>query len=259
MKMAFEFIGNATNSVLSPLLTLHPFLAIALVALVLSILITVIYKYTTNQKELKQLKEETTQLQKDMKAAKNDLPRMTELNQKLLEITGKQMKHTLRSYIFTFLPVILIFGWLQGHMAYTQILPGQEFTTTAVFDAGTAPGNITLSAPGLDLLSPAMQQANGQQASWKLKGELGEYTLEYTYGKEIYLRDVIISEKWEYANAAPNKGIPKESNIKSITVDLKPIHPFGFSIFGWQPGWFATYFILTMLLTFPLRKALKVY
>ncbi|MFH1181848.1 MAG: EMC3/TMCO1 family protein [Candidatus Woesearchaeota archaeon] len=257
--MVFESIGNAMDFALSPLLSLPPFWAIMVVALVLSILITIIYKYTTNQKELKNIREETKTIQNEMKAAKGDMQKMTELNQRLLKMTSQQMKHTLKSYIFTFLPVILIFGWLQGHIAYYPIMPSEQFTTTVVFKEGASAENITLSAPGLEMLSPAAQEISDNKVVWKLKGDAGGYSLEYTYGKEIYLRDVIISKEWKYANAAPNKGIPKESSVNSITVNLKPVHPFGFSIFGWQPGWFATYFILTMLFTFPLRKVLKVY
>jgi uncharacterized membrane protein (DUF106 family) len=256
--MVFEFVGNAVDVALSPLLRMPPFWAIAIVSLLLSILITVIYKFTTNQKALKSIKDETKAIQADMKTAQGDMQKMTELNQRLLKITGDQMKHTLRSYIFTFLPVILIFGWLQMHMVYYPIMPGEQFTTTAMFKAGTAAENITLSAPGLEMLSPATQAA-GSSVVWNLKGDAGSYKLEYSLGKEIYQRDVIITKEWKYASAAPTKGIPQESSLSGITVDLKTIHPFGFSVFGWQPGWFATYFILTMLITFPLRKVLNVY
>jgi uncharacterized membrane protein (DUF106 family) len=253
----FEAIGNAVNSALAPLLSLHPFWAIAIVALALSILITLIYKYTTNQKELKNIREETKVIQNEMKAAKGDMQKMTELNQKLLGITSKQMKHTLRSYIFTFLPVILIFGWLQGHMAYAPIMPGEQFTTTVLFKSTTAE-NITLSAPGLDMLSPATQEISDAQAVWKLKGDAGEYSLEYTYGKEVYARNVIITTEWKYVNTVPNNGISKESNVKSIAVNLKEVKPLNF-LFGLQLNWFWTYFILTIIMTFPLRKFLKVY
>jgi uncharacterized membrane protein (DUF106 family) len=255
--MVFEFIGNSLDFMLSPLLNMPPFWAIAIIAFILSVLITVIYKFTTNQKELKVLKEETKTLQTEIKQAQGDVQKMTDLNQKLLANTGKQLKHTFRSYIFTFLPVILIFGWMQGHIAYYPIMPDQTFTTTAVFK-DTAEGNITLSAPDLQLLSQPSQESTGT-VTWKLKGSAGSYNLEYSYGKEIFQRKVIISTEWKYTNQAPTSGIQRGSDITSINVNLDPVRPFGFSLFGWQPGWFATYFILTMLFTFPIRKVLKVY
>lgn len=253
----FQPVVNVINVGLSPLLTLPPFWAVFIVALGISIFITIIYKYTTNQKALKTIREETNSIRKEMKDAKGDMPKLTELNHKLLKLSSQQMKYTLRSYIFTFLPIILIFGWLQGHLAYYSIMPGEQFTTTVLFKEEA--DNITLSATGLELLSPATQESTDKQVVWKLKGDAGEYMLEYSFGKEIFQRDVIITEDWKYANAAPNKGIPKESTVKSITVNLKPLRPLGINIFGWHPGWFATYFMLTMLFTFPLRKVLKVY
>jgi uncharacterized membrane protein (DUF106 family) len=257
--MALGSIVNVLDFALTPLLKLPPFWAIAVISLILSLVITIIYKYVTNQKELKRLREETKTLQTDMKAAQGDMQKMTALNQRLLSNTSEQMKHTFKSYIFTFIPAILILGWLQAHMVYYPILPGESFTTTMIFKEGAALGNVTLNATGLEMISPATQEISNNQVVWKLSGNAGTYALEYTYGKEAYERTVIISKEWKYANEAPNKGITQTSSAAKLTVDLKQIKPLIIPIVGWQFNWFWTYFILTMLFTFPIRKVLNVY
>ena len=56
------------------------------------------------------------------------------------------------------------------------------------------------------------------------------------------------------------KGIKKSSTIDMITVDLKPLQPFGdFSLLGWKPGWLATYIIFSLAASILVRKWLKVY
>jgi len=50
------------------------------VSLILTGLITIIYKYTTNQERLKELKKEVKDLQKDRKLLKGDQQKLMELN-----------------------------------------------------------------------------------------------------------------------------------------------------------------------------------
>ncbi|MBN2454639.1 DUF106 domain-containing protein, partial [Candidatus Woesearchaeota archaeon] len=269
--MAFEFINNAVDPVFSYVLGAPPIVAIALISLLLSAFITVIYKYTTNQKMLKQIRGEMKELQKELKASRTDPKKASELNQQILKKTGQQMKHSMRSYIFTIIPVILIFSWMQGHVAYYNISPGEEFTTTAWFKEG-ADGEMTLTAEGLEILSEETQQPEEGKAVWALKGASGDYSIEYEYAGEIYRRDITITDEWKYTdpmlekekkifglNIGDKTPIRKDSDIVRITTDLKPVRPYGgFKIFGWQPGWLAAYIIFALIFTIPLRKILKV-
>jgi uncharacterized membrane protein (DUF106 family) len=270
--MVFEAINSIMNPLLSPVLVLQPLLAIGSVAVVISLLITVTYKFTTNQNLLKAIREEMKSIQKELRESRGDANKASELNKKLMQKTGQQMKHSMRSYIFTLIPVILIFSWMQGHVAYYNIAPGEEFTTTAWFEEG-AEGEITLNAVGLEMLSPAKQEPEEGKVVWKLKGEAGKYELEYSFGNEVYKREVIITDKWEYKDTSLEKErkafginlgdkspIRKESSIRKITTDLQSVHPLGgVSIFGWKPGWLMTYILFSLVFTFPMRKLLKVH
>ena len=70
----------------------------------------------------------------------------------------KYMTHSLKPTIITFIPIILIFGWMNNTLAYEPILPGQEFTTTAVFQKG-AIGEIELVVPeGITLNGDAVKK-----------------------------------------------------------------------------------------------------
>jgi len=270
--MVFEVANNIVNPIAAPLLGLPPLLAIGTIGFVLSFLITIVYKYATNQKVLKQIREDMKSIQQELKASRGDQAKASELNKRLLQKTGEQMKQSMRSFIFTLVPVLLIFSWMQGHVVYESITPNQDFTTTAWFEDG-ASGNITLQAKGLTLLSPATQQPADDKIIWKLKGDAGNYELEYSYQNEFYQRQLIITNQWAYKDQSLEKGnsifginlgdkvpIRKESDIKKITTDHRPQHPMGsFRLFGWQPGWLMTYIMFTLVFTFPLRKLLKVH
>ncbi len=246
-----------------------PLLSIILISFAISLGITLIYKFTTNQQTMSSIKSEMNSLRKQMKETK-DPAKMGEINSRLMEKTMEQLRASMRPMMITMIPALLVLGWMQGNIAYQQIMPGEAFTATAHFSEG-AQGEITLSAPGLELMSPAMQNAS-KEVRWKLKGNAGRYELEYHYNNEVYTREAVITEKWEYADPVLEKEasflgistgdsypIKKDSQIQRITIDNKPVHPFGgLSIFGWQPGWLGSYIILSLVFSMGLRALLKV-
>ena len=62
--MAFE---NLLDPIFNPLLKMHPALAILLISFLITLLITLVYKYTTDQKKMKRIKAEMKENQKKLK------------------------------------------------------------------------------------------------------------------------------------------------------------------------------------------------
>ncbi len=252
--------------------SLPPVAAIFLVSLFISFLVTLVYKLTTNQALMKALHHEMKSLRDNIKSSK-DPSQATALNKQLMEKTMQQMMHSMKSTFITIIPVFIIFGWLNANLAFVQILPGEEFTASMAFKQGTT-GTAAISADSLEIIGNSTQEISNNRASWKLKGKEGTHVITYLYGNETYTRDAIVTGKWAYAdpylekkktlfgliNVGDKNPIKPDSSITRAAVELEPMHPLGeFKLFGWIPGWLATYFIFTLLLTFPIRKLLKVH
>jgi uncharacterized membrane protein (DUF106 family) len=122
--MAFE---NFLDPVFSPLLYLHPFISVTILSFLISLIIIVIYKYTTNQTLMKSLKDELKALQAEMKLLKDQPQKMMEVNKRAMETNMKYMMHSFRSTLFTFIPIIFIFSWMSANYAYEPIAPGENF------------------------------------------------------------------------------------------------------------------------------------
>ncbi len=122
------------NPVFSPLLGLPALAVIVLLSLVISIIVTLIYKYMTDQTLMKDLKTRQKELQKRMKAAKKEPDKLMKMQKEAMELNMKTMKQSFKPMLLTFIPVIIIFGWLNANIAYEPIMPGQEFNATAVFN-----------------------------------------------------------------------------------------------------------------------------
>jgi len=165
------------------------------------------------------------------------------------------MTHSLKPTLVTFLPLILIFGWLNGHMGYYPIMPGQEFTTTVWFDEGLdGVVNVSAMPAGLTVVSATEQEILKERATWTMKGEQGEYVLDYVYKGRHYNMDVLITEDSEYGS--PVKKI-KDDIVKKIEVGYEKIVVM--NLFGWKLGWLGTYIIFSLIFSLGLRKLLKIH
>ncbi|MCK5149979.1 hypothetical protein KAJ87_03580 [Candidatus Pacearchaeota archaeon] len=113
----FDFIKDSVHAVLTPtagwLLDLNLTGGMLLIVFLISLFTTLVQKYATDQKALKELRKEQKILQDEMKKYKEHPEKMAELSKKQLEFIPKTFKLTSRSIMFTGIPFILFFRWFQ--------------------------------------------------------------------------------------------------------------------------------------------------
>src|SRR4030043_2257506 len=116
------------------ILKIPSFWAILIISFAITLIITLVYKFTTDQKKMKKLKEEMKGYQKKIKEVSKSNPKKAmEIQQQAMKQNMEYMKHSFKSTLYTFIPIIIIFGWLNAHMAYYPLEPNQPFTITAYF------------------------------------------------------------------------------------------------------------------------------
>jgi uncharacterized membrane protein (DUF106 family) len=109
------FLKNGVHSALDPsigvLLQWNLTIGMLIVVFIIAVITTLIQKYTTDQKALKELKEEQKILQEEMKKFKDNPEKIAELSKKQMEFMPKTFRLTSRSILYTGLPFILFFRW----------------------------------------------------------------------------------------------------------------------------------------------------
>ncbi|MBR9706348.1 DUF106 domain-containing protein [Candidatus Pacearchaeota archaeon] len=244
---------NLLNPVLGPLLKLPSLLAVFILSFGISLIITLIYKFATNQSLMKDLKDEMKAFQNQIKELRSEPQKAMEVQKKAMKTNMKYMSHSMKSTLFTFIPIIIIFGWMNTHLAFDPIMPGQDFTTSVYFEEG-ADGEISLNAlEGIFLQSDAHKKVEGE-VSWILNGEEGEYLIEYEFNGNKYFKEVLITTENEYRT--PVKSV-KDGNINRI--EIKHDKNIVLNLFGWKLGWLGTYIILSIIFSMVLRKMMKIY
>jgi uncharacterized membrane protein (DUF106 family) len=108
-------IKNSIHYVLDPsagaLLNWNLNIGMLIVVLIITIITTVVQKYATDQKTLKELRTEQKEIQKQMKEFKNHPEKLMELQKKQFAMMPKQMKLSMRAIIYTGIPFVLFFRW----------------------------------------------------------------------------------------------------------------------------------------------------
>src|SRR3989338_9035595 len=131
------------NIILGPLLNIPPLIAVIIMSLFISVIIILITKYTTDQVLMKRLKEEMKEHQKQIKELRGNPSKAMEMQKKAMDANMKYMMHSLKPTLITFIPIILIFGWMSANFAYQNIHPDQEFSVSMLFDEG-AKGSVEI-------------------------------------------------------------------------------------------------------------------
>ncbi|MFC1753756.1 EMC3/TMCO1 family protein [Thermoproteota archaeon] len=278
----FESLNFVLDPILDPFLYLGPFWALLLISLLIALIITIVYKLVTDQELMKTLKEDIKEMQKEMKKFKQNPDKMMKIQKKAMEKNMKYMMHSMKPTLITFIPLILIFGWLFTNLAYDPINSGEKFDVYMFFD-DESEKNISLTAPeGVDLLSDKVPEIKsietGEEmhfnnpymtkkryggflntkedvhfAGWRLEGKEGEYGLEFEVDGQQYYKKIFISDS-RYAQ--PIETI-EDGVVKGIAVDQGQL--IVIDMFGFQLGWFWAYIIFSILFSMALRKILKVY
>ena len=111
--MAFESITTNAVSVLQVFVSWNAFWTLLIVSFLLTLLSTLIYKWTTDQKKIKEIKDEQKLIQQEMKSLSNNPSKMIEKQKEMMEKSMYLMKSSFKPLIYTFVPFLIIFFLLR--------------------------------------------------------------------------------------------------------------------------------------------------
>ncbi len=244
------------------LMNMPYFWLIFIISFLVTLLTTIIYKYTTDQKELKKIKKEMNELKAKLKKHSNDQKKMMSIQKDMLDKNMIMMKQSFRSMLYTFIPLILIFAWMNATIAYEPINPNSNVTITAVI-SNSYPGdlmNINVSS-----MPPAEINRNSgydpgndkiKAVQWIMNtGEEGTYTILIESETFKQTKEIIVTNERKYENPISQY---KNSQLKSIVIGNEKVKPLKELGFLKGLNWLWTYIILSVLMSIGLRKLLNV-
>ena len=254
--------GTLLNPVFAPLLKMPSLVAILLVSLLVSVIITYVYKWMTDQNLMKELKTKQKEFQKKIKGHKSNPKEAMKLQKKAMEVNMQYMKHSFKPTLITFLPIIIIFAWLNANLAYDPISPGEQFSAELEFKEGIS-GDVMVSVPlEVVIVGDAKKTIESRKIKFDFKSKEGEYLLVFNKGDRSYSKELIVTSDQRYAE--PIK-LVKNDELKSIKLSnnkLIALNIFSKEEGGWTSGrlgWLGVYILSSIVFSMGLRKLLKLY
>ncbi len=248
------------NTIFGPLINFNILFAVIFISFLISLIMTLAYKWMTDQHLMKSLKEEMKSHQAEIKKHKENPQKMLELQKLAMDKNMKYMMHSMKPTLVTFIPIIIIFGWLSSTLAYVPLYPTMEFSVTLDFQPA-ATGHVELVAP--QEIAILDEQVDGKyfktiqnnQATFKLKGNsAGEYILDFKHDDKTYSKDILIAVNQQYKPVV--KAI-NDAALKSIKINNQELKIL--NLFGWKLGWLGTYILTSIIFSMGLRKLLKLH
>ncbi len=209
---------------------------VALISVSMSFLLVVLSKYLTNQKELKNIKQETQEYKKKISEAKaqKDAKAVKEYTDKMFKMTGRQFKESRKSMMVSMVIGLAAIYIIQA--GYSGILFNVEQSTLS--NSPVLKGSLS----------------DGRQVVFYDSSSLGV---------DINKNSVIDQdEKYKIEDAVPYNGgflkfkEPKDGKASAEIITAKS--PFNIPFVGYEMGWFALYIFITLPTTLIFRKIFDV-
>ena len=230
------FLDPIFNPVMLPILSFNPILGIIILALIITLIVTL-----DKMKSFKDKPEEAMKMQKEA-----------------MTTNFEYIKHSIKPTLITMIPILIIFAWMTGHLSYEPIYPNESYSVTAIFKEGVS-GIAELKVDeDTEVLVNTTQEIKNGEAAWLLRSKEGDHKFSVKVGDVEQSRNVLITTVLSADEAV---SIFAHSDIEQLKINYNKLRPLGksVSLFGWYPGWLAWYIVLSIFFSIGLRKILKVY
>jgi len=100
---------------------LYPRTSIIVIALAISFIMTIAFKYLTDQTRMKELKELQKACNIKLKDNRGNPEKLAEIQKEMMSYSFELIKHSFKPMIFTLIPFLILFWWLRHTYAVTEI------------------------------------------------------------------------------------------------------------------------------------------
>ena len=248
------------------------FAGIIFVSLVTGAVMLVLFKVTSNQQAMREVKSRISAHFLEMRLYKDDFRTVAGSQGRVLMANLRYMRLALLPAVVLIVPVVLIMIQLNLRYAYMGLAPG----STAMVKVKVAEGGDVLAehlmlipGEGVEKASPAVRIKHLGEVDWKvrlvepgvhemrLSSTSGEMAVPVFGGKRLIPRYTVF-RKASFLEGLLNPGapgIPSAMGLESIQVTYPPM-VFDFGLF--ELSWLWTFLIVSMAFGFVLKFIFKV-
>ena len=274
-----SFINSALrplfDGILFPVRDWSPLLSLAILSLVIGIAMLFVFKHTSNQKGLADIKRRIHAGLFEIRLFNDDPRAIFRAQGEILRHNLSYLRLSLVPMLWMIVPLFLVIAQLQFHYGYDGLVPGQSTLVKVKLAESAVPGDtgrpdVSLEAPpGLRVETPGVWVAELNEISWRIAAQdRGSYEMKVRVAGEDYTKSVQVADGivlrsperfapswWKEALFPAEAPLPRGGAVESIAIaypEREIISAFGYG------HWIIVFFVLSMAFAFALRSRVGV-
>jgi hypothetical protein len=266
-------VGTLIKIIFLPFQRFSPWAAMIFISLLTAVLMLFIYKKTSNQARIKQVKSQIKASLLALRLYQNDFRTLLSSQGELLKVNFRYLLLNLKPLLVIIIPIFLILAQLNLWFNNKSVQPGETFLLRVRFIEGADMEriNLGLEAPeGLTVETPVLRIMDEREADWRLRleGQVRE-PLIITVNGERYQKEIPVIRNslgrvptirvrknlWQELLYPGEKPLPSESLVKRIEL-VYPEQRLNFLGIGFH--WLVAYFLLSIILGLAFKRPFKV-
>ncbi len=272
MTSVSNIIAFVFDLLVVPFKNVHPMWSMAFISAVTGVLMVVIYKYTSNQAEIRKVKDRIKAHFLAIMLYKDSLRVLCSSAGHIFLANLRYMRLNLVPLLFMIVPVGMLLVQMNCWYGYKPLKPGKAIlvkaTLTNVTDLMKA--EVALVVPdGLEVETPPVRIPSKSEINWRMGArEKGHYKIKVRVEGQDVTKSLIVSDRmqrlsllrhspgfWDGLLYPGESAIPSSFPVRSVEVRYEPVL---MSVFGWEVHWVIPYFALSILFGLVLKGFFKV-
>lgn len=268
-----SIFGKIFDIIFLPFRSMSPWVAMIIVSFMTGLLMLFIFRFTSNQKGIKKVKNKIKAHLLELRLYKDSLSISLKAQGNILRCNLKYISYSAKPMLVMIIPIILILIQLNFWFGYESLAPGQKAIFKVKLKDNYNPLEIDLnveSSSGLTIETLPLRMEEENEINWRISAkEKGIHNINVIFKGERVTKTVTVAQKplnkispikirrnfideLLYPVESPIKG---DMPIKSLEITY-PTRSM--NLFGWHIHWLIVYFAISIIFGFAFKGILKI-
>lgn len=269
MTTFLTLVNQLFDLIFFPFRSLNPIYGLLAVSVLTGILMVLIFRTTSNQAGIKQVKERIKAHLLAIRLFQDQLDVVLRTHARILGSALSYMGFSLRPLAVMFLPIVLIMVQLEMRLGQHPARAEESFLVAATFAEADGLEQTSLRLPpGLALTAPPLRIFDRKEITWRVEAsEAGDFTLGVVVGEKAFAKTVTVGNsaarlsskrvraglvnQFLYPGEPP---LPREAPVESIEIKYRP-RSIDSGLF--ESHWLVPFFGLSLIAGLALKGVLR--
>jgi uncharacterized membrane protein (DUF106 family) len=268
-----QVFGKIFDILFIPFQNMNPWVGMIIVSFLTGLLMLIIFRYTSNQKGIKKVKNKIKAHLLELRLYKDNLGLSLKAQRNILIANLKYITHSFKPLLVMIVPVVLILIQMNFWFGYESLKPGQQTLLKVKLEEGYNPlqTNLILEpAPEIVIETPPLRIEEYGEITWRISSqEKGIHHINIIVAGQKIPKTIATDTKplsklspikhrkkfWDELFYPVESPITKDLPVKSIEVQYPAKY---MNIFGFNIHWLIAYFALSIIFGFSFKGVFKV-